>query len=263
MSIFQQIDTIRRIVDDHKVEPLFSNEVQALNERHAKTVLLEKNNLLRVMAKLIAYSNNAPSNKVTELIEKGNFEEAFHKFNIDAVANDSPERIIGEEWDNLRAIRFKKKIHAIVKCANILKDNNSHTIDSLITRYKIPPELTCDTDIDRFWHQFDLIIADYQMQSMPHFKNMTTLLHLLLHLGFPCIKPDLIIMKVAASIGIVEERNNHNTYRPEERKKVVRTIQHYCLERKMKPAALDLYFLIFGGQKDSVKYAKGLPGLTT
>ena len=89
---------------------------------------------------------------------------------------------------------------------------------------------------------------------MPYYKNITTLLHLLLHLGFPCLKPDLIVMTVAAKIGIVAERKNHNTYGFKERKLAVKTIQQYCLNRNIKPAVMDLYILIYGGQKDALRY---------
>lgn len=258
MTLFQKLDMIRAKVDAHRNEPLFSEEVASLKRRHQETITKEGNNLLRVMAKLIAYSNNAPSNKVTELIEGPHFERIFHDFDIAAVADDDAERLIELEWHNLTAFRFKKKVPAIIKCAKILRKNNIATIDSLISKHRVPVELKSEKDVEMFWLQFESVLAEYERQEMPHFKNMTTLLHLLLHLGFPCVKPDLIVMKVAASIGIVNRRTNHNAYRPNERKLVVRTIQNYCLTKNLNPVVMDLYFLIYGGQKDSVKYAKGL-----
>jgi len=257
MTVFDKLDTIRAKVDAKRNEPLFSEEIRSLENRYQTTVTSEQNNLLRVMAKLICYSNNAPSDKVTQLIDSRKFERIFHDFELTALAKEDPENIIDSEWHNLTAIRFKKKIPAIIRCAKLLQDGGSTTIESIYSGNKLPVELKTESDIDNFWLCFDLMLAKYEKQEMPHFKNMTTLLHLLLHLGFPCVKPDLIVMKVAALIGLVPTRENLNTYRPVERKIVVKTIQQYCLSRNIKPAVMDLYFLVFGGQKDSLKYVNG------
>ena len=79
--------------------------------------------------------------------------------------------------------------------------------------------------------------------GMPFFRNTTSLLHFLLHVGYDCIKPDLILMRVAREIGIVDsvsgERNRVAT---------IRLIQRYCVNRRIRPSVVDLYLLVYGGQ---------------
>lgn len=255
MTVFEKLDKIRQRVDKHRIEPLFSEELAALSSRYQTTVATEGNNLLRVMAKLIAYSNNAPSDKVTHMLEKtSHFEDAFHGFDLSAVATAAPEKILDGHWQNLKAIRFRKKVEAITKCASILKKSGNSTIESLYRQNRLPVELTSVRDIDTFWQQFEAMLDRFEKQGMPHFRQDTTLLHLLLHIGFPCVKPDLIVMRTAAMLGIVPGRENHNQYRPHEKKLAVKTIQEYCLARGIKPAAMDLYLLVYGGQRDSVRY---------
>ncbi len=256
MNIFDKLDAIRSKVDASTIEPIFSDEVDTRNSRYENTVETEKNNLLRVMAALIAFSNNAPSDAVGYMVENGVFERVFCSFDLDKVANLNPDEIITTDWNNIKSIRFKKKVDAIVRCAKLLIKSGKEkaTIESLYKNYNLPKDIVNEGDIVKFWEQFDMILANFNKLDMPYFKNDTTLLHLLLHLGFPCIKPDLIVMKVAASIGIVNGRDNHNTYRPDEKKLVVRTIQRYCLQNSIKPAVMDLYILIYGGQKYAFRY---------
>lgn len=256
MDIFNIFDAIRTNVDSYARKQMLSDEISSRNNRYENTVLAEKNNLLRVMATLIAFSNNAPSDAVGEIIEGGIFERVFYNFDLDKVASLNPDNIVSREWDNIKSIRFKKKVDAIVKCAKLLKKNGNDkaTIESIYKNYNLPKDINNENDIVKFWEQFDRIFASFKKSDMPYFKNDTTLLHLLLHLGFPCIKPDLIVMKVAASLGIVKARDNHNTYSSDEKKLVVKTIQKYCILQNIKPAVMDLYILIYGGQKYALRY---------
>jgi len=190
------------------------------------------------------------------MVENGIFERVFFGFDLDKVAKSNPDEIISSDWNNIKSIRFKKKVDAIVKCAKILMKSGKEkaTIESLYKNYNIPKDIINEGDIVKFWEQFEKIYSNFNKLDMPYFKNDTTLLHLLLHLGFPCIKPDLIVMKVAASIGIVKEIDNHNRYRSDEKKLVVKTIQRYCLQKNIKPAVMDLYILIYGRQKYALRY---------
>lgn len=256
MTIFEKLDSIITDINHHKVDPQFTNEINSRNNRYETTVEVEKNNLLRVMATLIAFSNNAPSDSVANMLDNGVFEKVFHNFDLVKVSELNPESVVANEWDKLRVIRFKKKVEAIIKCAKLLIKSGQEkaTIESLFKSYNLPKDIKSESDIDKFWEQFDRILAYYKRIDMPYFKNYTTLLHLLLHLGFPCIKPDLIVMKVAASIGIVKPRDDHNTYSDYEKINVVQTIQKYCLLNKIKPAVIDTYLLIYGGQKYYLGY---------
>jgi hypothetical protein len=70
-------------------------------------------------------------------------------------------------------------------------------------------------------------------------------------LGYDCVKPDLVVMKVSKKIGIVDEEKAEKNLI-----KTVRVIQEYSIERKIKPAVIDLYFLIDEGQLDAKKYVE-------
>ena len=121
MNIFDKLDAIRSKVDASTIEPIFSDEVDSRNSRYENTVETEKNNLLRVMAVLIAFSNNAPSDAVGYMVENGVFERVFCSFDLDKVANLNTDEIITTDWNNIKSIRFKKKVDAIVRCAKLLK----------------------------------------------------------------------------------------------------------------------------------------------
>ncbi len=123
-EIFAKFDAIRSYVDSFKLEPEFSKEFNARNNRYQNIVAEERNNLLRVMAKLTAYSNNAPSDAVKVMLEVNNFERIFHGFDLTRVAQIDPNFLVENEWDNIKVIRFKKKIAAIIRCASLLKCSN-------------------------------------------------------------------------------------------------------------------------------------------
>jgi hypothetical protein len=66
---------------------------------------------------------------------------------------------------------------------------------------------------------------------------------------YDCIKPDSAVMKVSKNLGIVNKESGDINFT-----KTVRTIQEYSIERNLRPAVLDLYFLIEGRQTDANKY---------
>lgn len=62
------------------------------------------------------------------------------------------------------------------------------------------------------------------------------------------MKPDTIIMKVSNMVGIVASvKGNRNFVR------TVQEIQEYSIQSNYRPAEIDLYFLIEGGQKEAIK----------
>lgn len=75
---------------------------------------------------------------------------------------------------------------------------------------------------------------------MPFFKKSTSLLHFLLHIGYDCIKPDLVIMKVANKLGMVSSSSE------KEKIQVVRVVQLYSVNRKIRPSMVDFYLLVYG-----------------
>lgn len=79
---------------------------------------------------------------------------------------------------------------------------------------------------------------------MPFMGNITTLLHMLLEMGYDCIKPDRILLKFANEVGISNK------------KRFVRVLQEYSLYKNIKPSIVDLYLLIYGGQLSAKHFVK-------
>ncbi len=258
MDSNQKLDALRTKIDLYAVPPLFSPEIRSRSNRYAETVAREKNNLLRVMASLIAYSNNAPSDAVAAILDNGVFERVFFHFDLQAVARMNPDWIIENNWSAIRDIRFKKKVGAIIGCAKLLASYRGAniTIETFFDSYNLPKDLTVEDDLDKFWRQYDTLLAGFIARDMPYFKNDTALLHLLLYVGFPCIAPDVMAMKVAAAVGLIDLRRDYTLCSLNERKFVVRTVQEYCCSRDIQPAVMDLYLLIFGGQNHAQRYVR-------
>ena len=70
-------------------------------------------------------------------------------------------------------------------------------------------------------------------------------------MGYDCVKPDLVIMKVAKKIGMIEKQSGEKNLT-----KAVKMIQEYSLSRNIRPPVIDLYFLIDGGQAGAKKFVK-------
>lgn len=244
--ILAAIDAVVENVDLKK-NPEFSKEIKIRRARTPDTFRSDRD-ILEKMSELIAYSNGAKGNLVNSMITQGTLKEVFKDFDANKVAEMNPEIIEEKQWDSIKVMRQKFKIKSIVGCAKILiqiaRDKGS--FKNLLDSYGIPLSIKNEGDMDDYWNGFLSLQNELVKLEIPHFKSTTTLLHLLLEMGFDCVKPDLIIMRVAHQIGIV----NYTTKKPRERDLVntVKAIQFYCIERKVKPSEIDLYFLVFGGQ---------------
>ncbi len=86
-------------------------------------------------------------------------------------------------------------------------------------------------------------------EKVPFLRSTTTLHHLLLELGYDCVKPDLTVLRAARKVNIignpVTERDLIN---------MIQILQRYSINRQIRPSIIDLYFLIEGRQKDAAKY---------
>ena len=90
--------------------------------------------------------------------------------------------------------------------------------------------------------EFEKLKTKLERENMPFFKQPTSLLHFLLNIGYDCIKPDLVVMKVAKDLGIASLGSE------KEKLKVVRFLQQYSISRKIKTSIVDFYLLVYGGQ---------------
>jgi 3-methyladenine DNA glycosylase Tag len=237
-----------REVNSAKNEPAFTDEVRQRTQRNPDAIHADSD-FLRRMARLIAFSQNARSDLVEEifpLATRGVFDEIFHDFMIEEVAEMDPDDLRRSHWHRITPIRFPRKLNSIVGCAKSLQDVGMQygSFSTLLEHINMPRFLESEADIEQFWGAFIHMKRELTDFDMPFFKSSTSLLHFLLHIGFPCVKPDLILMRVAQKIGMVDSVRTER-----DRLRAVRLIQLYCLRRGMLPSVVDLCLLIFGGQK--------------
>jgi len=245
-KIFTDIDNIIKTVDLFKDKVLFDKE---RNRRQNKMVstLISDNEILRTLSYLIAYSQNAKSNIVEEVIRSGDFDEAFRNFNVDEVVKLNPCDIADEHWSRIRGIRQQAKIFHIVSLARKIKKNISFA--DILNQTVIPTTIKTNEDIEAFWLGFDKLLIELKQNKIPFFQSTTSLLHFLLDMGYDCVKPDLVVMKVAKKLNIVDTADGDKNLR-----KTVRLIQEYSVDRKIRPSVIDLYFLIDEGQLGARKF---------
>lgn len=241
---FEYIDQIRRNVDSARSEPEFSERLSERMKR-TPTSLLNNNDVLRVFARLIAYSQNAKASLVSSMLAKGTLEKAFSGFDIEQVRMLTPAIVETNYWDAISAIRFKSKIGAIINSAESLLSIQVKygSFIELLRQMDIPPALQSADDIERFWRGFDILLSVLKTENMPFFRRTTSLLHFLLSIGYDCSKPDIVVMRVAKKGNMILSESGD-----ENKRKVIRDIQLYSVDRQIRPGVVDLYFLIYGGQ---------------
>ena len=260
----EAIDNMVDRVNHFKIEPQFTQWVDERVELIPDFGMTDEE-ILRRLVVLIAYSNNANAEKVTQLVESHAFDAIFQDYSIRNTAKLSPESLVRSHWSEVKAIRFKYKIGAMVRCAaSLLSISERH--GSLMLYLKsvgLPSTLKSDSDIQSFWKAFDQVRAYFLELHFPYFGNFTSLCHLLLDRGFDCAKPDIAVMRAAVDLGIVppppkQKKNPEKSQaHPEESlRKAVETIQAYGLCRSLRPSVIDIYFLIHGRQSGAIGLVK-------
>jgi HD superfamily phosphodiesterase len=244
MNLYNSIDCIMSRVNSAKKEPEFSKEIEERLQRSPKIVKDDKD-VLREFSKLIAFSQNAKSNLVSDMLDRNVWEGIFHKFEVYEVAKMNAKVVEDKHWEKIKVIRFRRKIRWIIGCAKSLTviRKRHGSFSNLLKKADIPIRLPSERDIEDFWAGFTVLKKELREVNMPFFKRDTSLLHFLLHAGYDCIKPDLVVMKVAKELGIVpSEKGTKNLLQ------VVKFVQAYSVKRRIKPSVIDFYLLIYGGQ---------------
>lgn len=237
-EIFKKIDSIIKEVERHKAQGLDA-ELSSRNRKTARN--LSEQEIFKTLSELIAFSQNANSERVSNVLKRGYFNHALHDFDIGKVAKSNPCVLIDKHWENIKGIRQQTKIFHIVMLARKL--NAGIQISEVLQESRLPHGLKKPADIDAFWLGFKELKKKMQQQKIPFFRSTTSLLHMLMELGYDCVKPDAVVMKVAKDLGIVDDVNGDRNLLA-----VVKTIQKYSVDRGLRPPAADLYFLIGGGQ---------------
>ena len=246
--LYRKIDLLIEIIDNYKNEPSFVIEK---DRRQNKIVSDFKNDneILKTFAYLIAYSQNANSELVEQILKSGNYDKAFENFEIEKVVKLNPCDIADDFWESIKGIRQQGKLFHIVTLARKIKKIGS--FHKLLNEINIPKEIKTETDIENFWSGFNKLQKTLIEIKIPFFQSTTSLLHFLLESGYDCVKPDLVVMKVAEKLKFVDEKTGDKNFR-----KAVRVIQEYSLNRNIRPTIVDYYFLIDEGQLGAKKYVK-------
>lgn len=244
-KIFQEIDEIIRSIDQFK-SSLFEGE---LHKRQNKlfSPFLNDDEVLKKLSYLIAYSQNANSELVEQVLKTGKFDEAFRSFKIDEVVKLNPCDIAEIHWTSIQGIRQQAKLFHIVSLARKIEKIGSFS--ETLNNNQIPKTINSENDIIQFWTGFDQLLKILKTNKIPFFQSTTSLLHLLLDIGYDCVKPDLVVMKVAKKLNIVDSVAGDKNFR-----KTVRFIQEYSISRKIRPSVVDFYFLIDEGQMGAKKF---------
>jgi 3-methyladenine DNA glycosylase Tag len=200
---------------------------------------------MRIFSIAIAYSQNAQSKQVSRLVESVKFHTAFSEFDPLVLSKASAKNILLRFWPHLGAMRFKGKVQRIIDCAKVLVgiQKESGSFENYLKVFQIPRRLRSPNDVEQFWIRFDLLRADLRQRQIPFFGSTISLLQLLVDLDFDSVKPDLIVMRFARRIGLVEKETGERFFRT-----AARAIQAYALDRGLRARAVDLMVLAFGGQ---------------
>ena len=200
---------------------------------------------MRRICVAIAYSQGSRSLLIGELIETPLFKDAFAGFDPAVLARRDPDVILALYWSRLGHFRFRSKIPRIIQCAHalngIIRDCGSFA--AYLEGFQIPRRIRNARHLEQFWQRFNALQSDLQRREMPFFRSTTSLLQLLLDLDYDSVKPDLIVMRLARRIGIVDRETGERAFR-----RCVRFLQAYSIGKSCRAAELDLALLAFGGQ---------------
>lgn len=245
-TIYAEIDNIIKKINSYKKEPEFSREIKKREELKAKKIESD-DELLKKLSYLIAFSQNANSKRVEDTINSEKLDDAFNNFKVNEVVKLNPCDIVDKHWECIKGIRQQSKIFHIVMLARKIKKQDS--LKDLINGVEIPLRIRSHTDIDGFWKGYIKLLKELKVRKIPFFQSDTSLLHFLLDNGYDCVKPDVIVMREATKLKIVEKETGIKNLR-----EVVKFIQEYSLSRNIRPAVVDFYLLISGGQKSAIDY---------
>ena len=221
------------------------HQVMGCRTRRSPRPIPSDKKIMRHMCVAIAFSQGARSAQISVLIEAPVFSTAFADFDPVALARRKPEEILKTYWPRLGHFRFKSKIHQIVQCACVLNRliREHGSFARFLGSFQIPQRIRTAEHLDKFWLKFDALQQDLQRREMPFFRSTTSLLQLLVDLDFDSVKPDLIVMRLARRIGIVERETGDLALR-----QCVRFLQKYSIKKSCRAAELDWALLAFGGQ---------------
>jgi hypothetical protein len=262
-EVYKNIDQIRESVDVRRKEPIFSKEMTLRNNR-SNDILDNKDKLFYRAGEVMLYPG-VFADRIKSLIESGVPRRVFQEWKVSIVAKMDADTWIKDNWKKtddgkkMAVIWLPNKIKGIIGVAKIMNEP-----EWPIPLFKaVPHAFQKKEGIPLFWAKFDILWDKLRELGVPYYSSQTTLIHLLLDMGYPCLKPDIIVMSVAKELGIVVPHTYTDkkgkfveSYSDKNRRHTVTFFQEYCINRQIKPAVLDLYLLIHGGQSDAMQYVR-------
>jgi 3-methyladenine DNA glycosylase Tag len=116
---FQASDNMVNRVNAFRVDPEFTRHIEDRLSRVPDFSWTDEE-ILRRLIELIAYSNNANAQKVTRLVDRDVFRPIFQDYSVDKSAALLAEQIRLVYWQEIKCIRFRWKVDAMVRCAPCL-----------------------------------------------------------------------------------------------------------------------------------------------
>ncbi len=263
--IFFKLDNIIEDIHKYVVEPDFSQDVKRRAGGMIPSFDLTDEYILQRMILLIAFSQQAKSSLVGELMDNGAFERIFASYSPKDVAKLDPEYLKNTYWDNpskprerLAPLRFPSKLNSMVDCAKSLMEISARhgSFMKFLQKQGFPLKADTPNNQKLFWDSFEKTRSYLVDIKCPFFSEFTSLCHLLQDIGFDCAKPDSVVMGVAARLGIIESSDTKGQKPLRDRKVVIQFMQKYSAYKNIKTSVLDLYFLIYGGQSYSKRYVR-------
>lgn len=247
-ELFSRIDLMVKHIDKYRNGDNFQRELASRRDRTV-VPLVTDSEVLRNVAHIVAFAH-AGSERVKSMIDGGRWHSVWLNYDVQAVAALNPCDVIDQHWNTISSIMNGAKAYFIVMAARAISrlalQNGCGGFDSLLNECRIPPRLEKEGDIAAFWKAFKNLRKQMKKHSIPYLGSITSLSHLLLHLGYDCVKPDVIVMQVAKKLGMIEDTKKDSSL-----EKVARLLQEYAVDRKIRPSEIDMYFLIQGQQSEA------------
>jgi hypothetical protein len=256
----KKFDEIISNVDQYaKSNAPFSSEIQRRNKLYPDTSI-SKDFIFENLGKIVAYSQGAKSVLVEPMLDAGHLKRAVSEYRVDEAARLNPLDVVEEHWGNIKAIRKKSKIFHLIQMAREISGTMKKSgIGNFIADSGLPAKIRSDSDIDEFWVAFHRLREKLTDRDFPFIQAQTSLLHLLMEFGYDCAKPDSAVLKAAFGMGLIDAIPKNFATKSADKvcERVVRLIQHYAVARGLRPAVVDWYMLIEGGQTGAREYVAG------
>lgn len=244
-ALFASIDRLIANIDRHRHPVEFDKELQRRNGL-AVAKLATNNEVFKQLSQIIAFAH-ADSERVRLMIERGDYAAALQDYDVVEVSKLNPCDLVDKHWGKISSIMSRAKVFFLVSAARTLVKMGDFSAE--LDNCGIPQRVQSEEDLKQFWKGFQTLRKRMKTLDIPYLKSTTSLSHLLLHLGYDCIKPDVIVMRTAEKLGIVDNPRSEYSL-----KKVGLLLQEYALSRGLRPSIVDMYFLIQEGQSDARRW---------